>query len=457
MAIDTSSLSSNWKALQAKLKQQTSTDKPTPQTETSTDSSNGKLPKKEHLAHGGNTNLKRKNPTPQANGNIHSTKKLKTSNNQTKAFVPPTPANMGSAWSSTNSSATLTATKDASTTQTPSTPPKPTTTPPQPGTYIALDTEMIGTFTPPPHSLPPSRQPPHTYSILARVSLCTYDLHPLYDAYVLPPHNTPIADYRTPYSGISAWHLRPGNKTTNPKPFDIVQKEVADLLDGRVLVGHDLKGDLAVLGLSHPRADIRDTAYFPKFRLLAAGAAVGSNERALAGLSRREGGLGKKTSSANNAARETGQLRGGKKPSLRLLAKEVCGWDIQEGAQGHDSVEDARAVMAVYRKERVEFERWMVGRFGVGAVRRRRDKGAKTGVKQVREEEMGVDDEVADEDDEDEDGDDVAPDTGGMRDADAEEQEDSDDDDDDKQPANGPNKKRKKRKKKKGKYRRGGG
>jgi RNA exonuclease 4 len=35
---------------------------------------------------------------------------------------------------------------------------------------------------------------------------------------------------------------------------------VAELLDGRVLVGHNLTKDLAVLMLSHPRKDIRDTA-----------------------------------------------------------------------------------------------------------------------------------------------------------------------------------------------------
>ncbi len=38
------------------------------------------------------------------------------------------------------------------------------------------------------------------------------------------------------------------------------QRRVAALLKGRVLVGHALNNDLAVLLLDHPRKDVRDTA-----------------------------------------------------------------------------------------------------------------------------------------------------------------------------------------------------
>ncbi|KAK5008088.1 3'-5' exonuclease, partial [Cryomyces antarcticus] len=104
-----------------------------------------------------------------------------------------------------------------------------------PGKYIALDCEMVGTG-----------PPPATDSVLARVSLVNYHGQLLYDSYVLPPPNVAITDYRTFVSGIQPHHLRPGTA----RPFRHVQRDVAALLAGRVLVGHALKNDLAVLVLA---------------------------------------------------------------------------------------------------------------------------------------------------------------------------------------------------------------
>ena len=42
--------------------------------------------------------------------------------------------------------------------------------------------------------------------------------------------------------------------------FEVVQREVAALLKGRVLVGHAVYNDLKVLMLSHPKKHTRDTA-----------------------------------------------------------------------------------------------------------------------------------------------------------------------------------------------------
>uniref|UniRef100_A0A0A9E1V8 Exonuclease domain-containing protein n=1 Tax=Arundo donax TaxID=35708 RepID=A0A0A9E1V8_ARUDO len=50
------------------------------------------------------------------------------------------------------------------------------------------------------------------------------------------------------------------------KEFWIVQKEVAELIKGRILVGHALHHDLKVLLLSHPKKDIRDTSEYEIFR-----------------------------------------------------------------------------------------------------------------------------------------------------------------------------------------------
>ena len=335
MPVDIANLSSNWKKLQEKLKDE-KTRKP----------AKSKLHEKNGLANG---------YTNTSHSKQHLKRKFTTTQNPTSKRPKPSPTTAKMSITSKSHTLPDNPTKQAAISAT-STPPKQVT----PGKHIALDTEMVGTYSAPLHSLPPNRQPPHTYSILARVSLVTYDLEPLYDAYVLPPPNTPIADYRTPFSGITAWHLNPSNPTTRPKNFDVVQKEVADLLDGRVLIGHDLSGDLAVLGLSHPRSKIRDTATLPKFRALANGVTAGP------GASRREGGVGAKNSAANVKAREQGRwMMGWRKPGLRMLALELLGWEIQKGEKGHDSVEDARATMAVFKKERKEFEREAGRRFGV--------------------------------------------------------------------------------------------
>ena len=456
MAVDTSNLSSNWKALQEKLKKQT--EQAIGQAKPSK-AHDGAQPASASSKDAATPATKRKALSSDTHGNVHPTKKpklfSKTPSQPTRSSASSNPQRMSSKPPSAPQGSPKAAqhTPNGTTTshsQPPSVTPGSHSTskvpnpPPKPGQYISLDTEMVGTLSPPPHSLPPSRQPPHTYSILARVSLSTYDLVSLYDAYVLPPADTPIADYRTPYSGITEWHLRSNNRVTNPKSFAIAQKEVAELLDGRVLVGHDLKGDLAVLGLSHPRAMIRDTVQYPKFRLLAAGVAAGGNTQTLLGLSRREGGQGRKMSQPNVTARETGQLRGGKKPSLRLLAKEVVGWDIQEGEKGHDSVEDARAVMAVYKKERVEFDKWVVGRFGVAAVKK--GKPDNRAEKSVNDGAVG--EEAGDEDEEDEDANDGRVDRT---------RKDKGTVSEDAETAQVRKKKPKKKKKKKGKYRRGGG
>lgn len=173
------------------------------------------------------------------------------------------------------------------------------------GKYVALDCEMVGVG-----------PPPSLDSQLARVSLVNYHGAPLYDAYVLP--TLPVTDYRTHVSGITPSHLLP----PHAKPFAEVQAAVANLLHGRILVGHAIKNDLAALMLGHPRRDIRDTARHPRFRALSAG----------------------------------------KAPSLKRLAKEVLGIEIQTGQ--HSSVEDAGTAMALFRGEKEEFEREHARRWG---------------------------------------------------------------------------------------------
>lgn len=157
--------------------------------------------------------------------------------------------------------------------------------------HIALDCEMVGV------------EIGVNKSMLARISLVNSHGDCIYDKFVKPTE--PVLDYRTRFSGVRSKDLK------NATDFKIVQNEVADLLKGRILVGHALKNDLKVLYLSHPRHSIRDTSKFKKFRE-------------------------------------------GKTPSLKKLSKQYLGVTIQVGE--HNSVQDALATMQLYNMFKKEWE-----------------------------------------------------------------------------------------------------
>lgn len=171
------------------------------------------------------------------------------------------------------------------------------------GKFIAIDCEMVG--------VGPT---PDTDSALARVSIVNYHGHQLYDSFVQPKET--VTDYRTFVSGITPQLLQ------SARTFEAVQADVAKLLDGKILVGHAIKNDLDALLLGHPKRDIRDTSRHPAFR----------------------------------------QLARGKTPGLKKLAREVLGVDIQGGE--HSSIEDARATMLLFRREKEGFEKEHMKRFG---------------------------------------------------------------------------------------------
>ena len=164
------------------------------------------------------------------------------------------------------------------------------------GKYVAIDCEMVG--------VGPS---PDQDSALARISLVDYHGRQLYDSFVLPKEA--VTDYRTFVSGITPQLLR------SARTLEAVQVDVAKLLEGRILVGHAIRHDLEALLLGHPKRDIRDTSKYPRYR----------------------------------------QLAGGRTPSLKRLAREILGIDIQTGE--HSSVEDARVAMLLFRREKEGFER----------------------------------------------------------------------------------------------------
>ncbi|TPX66146.1 hypothetical protein SpCBS45565_g04643 [Spizellomyces sp. 'palustris'] len=192
------------------------------------------------------------------------------------------------------------------------------------GKYIAMDCEMVGVGQ------------DGTQSVLARVSLVNFHGHTLLDKYVLPQEE--VTDYRTWVSGITAELLKHGNFAVisclicivtltvicAAISFKQVQKEVADLIKDRIVVGHALKNDFQALLLDHPHRLVRDTSLYKPFRAL-----------------------------ARNRA-----------PALRRLAKDLLGLQIQSGE--HSSVEDARVAMLLYRKVKVEWEKTLLRRIEKG-------------------------------------------------------------------------------------------
>ncbi|XP_062506594.1 uncharacterized protein LOC134183141 isoform X2 [Corticium candelabrum] len=159
---------------------------------------------------------------------------------------------------------------------------------------IAMDCEMVGAGD------------RGCISLLARVSIVNSHGHVLYDTFVKPKER--VTDYRTFVSGVRASDLK------QAPPFSEVQNQVAKLIDGKILVGHALNNDLQALLLNHPHRMIRDTQHYPPFKKIA----------------------------------------NGKRPSLRLLSKQVLHIDVQKGE--HSSVEDARAAMALYQTHKKEWE-----------------------------------------------------------------------------------------------------
>ena len=135
-------------------------------------------------------------------------------------------------------------------------------------------------------------------SILARASIVNQFGHCLYDKFVKPTDK--VTDYRTKVSGIRPQDIKDG------EDFKEVQKEISDMLKGRILVGHSVHHDLKVLHIYRPKEMIRDTSSYKTFRV----------------------SFGNRT------------------PSLKNLTAKMLGVTVQEGE--HSSVQDAQATMRLY-------------------------------------------------------------------------------------------------------------
>lgn len=161
--------------------------------------------------------------------------------------------------------------------------------------HIAMDCEMVGVGE------------GGTRSVLARVSLVNSFGHCVYDKFVKAREE--VTDYRTFVSGV-----RPSDLETADE-FEKVQKDVADILKGRVLVGHALWNDMKVLYLDHPKKNTRDTARYKPFKTMCKG----------------------------------------RSPALRVLCQKLLGVQVQKGE--HSSVTDAQATMRLYTMHKKEWEK----------------------------------------------------------------------------------------------------
>ncbi|XP_073346177.1 RNA exonuclease 4 [Pagrus major] len=160
---------------------------------------------------------------------------------------------------------------------------------------VAIDCEMVGVG------------PKGEESILARVSLVNHFGKCIYDKYVKPTEK--VTDYRTEFSGIRPEDIKDGEDVRT------VQREVAEILKGRIVVGHAIHNDLKILLLDHPKKKIRDTQKYKPFQKTA------------------------KTS----------------RPALRVLCREILNVNVQQGE--HSSVQDAQATMRLYTLVRKQWEK----------------------------------------------------------------------------------------------------
>ncbi|TDH71093.1 hypothetical protein CCR75_005734 [Bremia lactucae] len=166
---------------------------------------------------------------------------------------------------------------------------------------VAMDCEMVGVGL------------SGKTSVLARCSLVNYHGAVLYDQYVRPVEK--VTDFRTHVSGIKSSSLR------HAIPFKECIKDVGKLLENKIVIGHALQNDFQALMFTPPKQLIRDTAFYRPYM-------------------RRK-------------------MKGTKlyPKALKHLAAEVLGLEIQTGQ--HDSVEDARAALELYKREQYVWEKYL--------------------------------------------------------------------------------------------------
>jgi RNA exonuclease 4 len=148
------------------------------------------------------------------------------------------------------------------------------------------------------------------HNALARVTIINNNGDILLDTHCKPsPDLNDITDYRYDITGINRSDLE------DAPCFDECRKIILKLFKSKILIGHGIENDFLVLNYEHPKALIRDTSKYKFFH------------------------------SKYNQPH-----------SLKFLANKFLNKVIQSGS--HDSAEDARAALCLYRlyEERIEKE-----------------------------------------------------------------------------------------------------
>jgi ribosomal protein L15 len=164
---------------------------------------------------------------------------------------------------------------------------------------VAIDCEMVGVG---------------SQSALAHVAIVGFTGEKLYDKYVIPKDGIKsITNYRTAYSGITKNKLEHLNSKTHS--FQIVSKEVANILKGKTIVGHGLENDFKVLGFEPKPELVWDSTKIDMYL---------------------------------QSPLHKPDIRLPRK--LKAIAKEFSNNNIQSNTKtGHSPLEDARASMNLYR------------------------------------------------------------------------------------------------------------
>mmetsp|Transcript_5052 Transcript_5052/g.8872 ORF Transcript_5052/g.8872 Transcript_5052/m.8872 type:complete len:425 (-) Transcript_5052:164-1438(-) len=200
--------------------------------------------------------------------------------------------------------------------------------------HVSLDCEMVGVG-------------PGAYtSAVARVCILDWDGEIVLDTFVKV--NEPVTDYRTFVSGIRKEDIESDSAMDREKCRALVQS----IIRGKILIGHALHNDLDVLNITHPSHQIRDTSTYAPFM---------ARCDMMYFSPVRKGSCGSLTESECSSTTSSGSEHMNLRPrKLKDLALERLGMLIQTKGKEHSPVEDAYAALALYKLERIQWERVMM-------------------------------------------------------------------------------------------------
>ncbi|KAF7952838.1 hypothetical protein EAE96_006063 [Botrytis aclada] len=170
--------------------------------------------------------------------------------------------------------------------------------------------------------------------VLGRVSVVNYNSETIFDTFVCYPEHIIITNTEEKYSGIGWSDIDPQN---GAQLFSKVQVQLAELLHDRIVVGHDIHKDLKVISMelkSHIQYVALQPTPTPIFNMPIRDTQKYSGYRQYAGPRAHQG------------------------PSLKDLALKILGREIKKGRIS--SVEDAVAIMEIYRTAEIDIDREQV-------------------------------------------------------------------------------------------------